>query len=101
MRARPTRVLSIGASTPTNIRKTPSPPGTGIADPNALPVTFSTLRYPSGHGYIEIVPNSDSALGDGQKVTADLDFTDVSQSLTRYVISSTGTISLAVTDYEA
>lgn len=100
MRSRPTRTISVG-TTPVNIRKTPSPPGTGIADPNALPVTYSTLRYATGGGYIELVPASDSALGDGQKVDAGADFNDIDQSLYRYAISSTGTISLAVTDYEA
>lgn len=100
MRARPTRTILV-RTTPTNIRKTPSPPGTGIADPNALPVTFATLRYASGGGTVEMVPYSDSVFGDGQTVDADLDFTDVDQSDVRYAIASTDTVSLDVTDYEA
>lgn len=39
--------------------------------------------------------------GDGQTVAADGDFNDADQSLVRYAIASTGTVSLDVTDYEA
>lgn len=49
---RPTRVVSI-TNQPTNIRKVP---GT-FPDVNAYPVTYSTLRYPSGAGSIEMVSN--------------------------------------------
>ncbi len=58
MRARPTRIVSI-TDVPTNIRKTPAFPG----DPNALPVTFATLRYAAGGDSIEMLGGSPFATG--------------------------------------
>jgi len=210
MRARPTRTVTV-TTTATNIRKSPV-----AGDANSLPVTFATLRYPSGGGTIQLLASSPypapfasgtltfatnpiadetiavngvtftfkavsggatevtigatkditatnlanilnasangsitvatysavyggfvvniiydtagtggnaftlanssgtvavtrsaatllggTASGDGQAVVADTDFNDVDQSLARYAVASAGSISLAVTDYEA
>jgi len=96
MRARPTRTVSVG-TTPVNIRKTAA----FANDPDAYPVTYATLRYPSGGGTIELVPASNSMFGDGQAVDAGVDFVDADQSVNRYAVASAGTISLDVTDMEA
>lgn len=96
MRARPTRTLSVG-TTPTSIRKTAA----FANDPNAYPVTYSVIRYPSGGGTIEMVPLSSSVFGDGQTVDAGVDFVDADQSVNRYAVASAGTISVTVTDMEA
>lgn len=58
MRARPTRIVSI-TDVPTNIRKTPA----FINDPDALPVTFATLRYASGGDTIEMLGGNPFARG--------------------------------------
>lgn len=58
MRARPTRTVAI-TTTPTNIRKTAA----FANDPNAYPVTYATLRYPSGGGTIELIGGSPFARG--------------------------------------
>lgn len=96
MRSRPTRTLSVG-TTPVNIRKTAA----SANDPDAYPVTYSVIRYPSGGGTIEMVPLSSSAFGDGVAVAADTNYSDMDQSLTRYAVASAGTISVRVTDFEA
>jgi hypothetical protein len=96
MRARPTRTVSVG-TTPVNIRKTAA----FANDPDAYPVTYSVIRYPSGGGTIEMVPLSTSVFGDGQTVDAGADFNDPDQSVVRYAVASAGTISVDVTDYEA
>lgn len=96
MRARPTRTVSVG-TTPVNIRKTAA----SANDPNAYPVTYSVIRYPSGGGTIEVVPLSSSVFGDGQAVDAGVDFVDADQSINRYAVASAGTISVDVTDMEA
>ena len=52
MIAAKTRTVSV-TTTPVNIRAVSAYPN----DPNALPVTFATLRYPTGGGLIELVSN--------------------------------------------
>lgn len=94
MISRPTRTVSVG-TTPVNIRKTPA----SVNDVNAYPVTFAVLRY--GSGAIQLVPLSSSVYGDGQAVDINGDFNDVDQSLVRYAVAQSGTVSLAVTDYSA
>lgn len=58
MNGAPTRIISVTA-TPINIRKTAAFPN----DPNALPVTYATLRYASGGASIEILGGSPFARG--------------------------------------
>lgn len=58
MRSRPTRTVAV-TTTPTNIRKTPA----FANDPDAYPVTYSTLRYPSGAGTIEMISGNPFARG--------------------------------------
>lgn len=58
MIALPTRIISV-TTTPTNIRKSPS----FTNDPTALPVTFCTIRVPSGGGSVEILPENPFASG--------------------------------------
>ena len=69
MRSRPTRTLSVG-TTPTNIRKTAA----FANDPDAYPVTFSVLRYPSGGGTVSLFSESqglgaDAATGELEAVS--------------------------------
>lgn len=89
MRARPTRIISV-TSSPTQIR-----------DTTALPITFSTYRYETGAGTIEVSSNPSFVAGQGQTVDAGIDFNDADQGLTRYMLATGGTTSVKVTDYEA
>jgi hypothetical protein len=95
MKARATRIVAVG-TTPVNIRKTPS----GSNDVTAAPVAKAKLRYASGGGTIQLVPLSSSAFGDGEDVDADGDYMDIDQSLSRWAVSSAGSVNVAVTDYE-
>lgn len=58
MHARPTRVLSI-TDDPLNIRKVPA----FINDPDAYPVTYSTIRYPSGGATLYLLSVNPQATG--------------------------------------
>lgn len=58
MRSRPTRIVSI-TDVPTNIRKAPAFKN----DPDALPVTYATLRYASGGDSIEMLGGNPFATG--------------------------------------
>lgn len=87
MRAVATRTVSITTS-PTSIRGT-----------NLLPVAYTVMRYTGATG-VELVPASDSTYGQGQAVTADTDFQDNDQSIVRYAIAASGTVSLRVTDFQ-
>lgn len=89
MRARATRTVTVTTS------------ATNIRDTTALPVTRSILRYDSGGGDIEIDPDSSFTYGTGTKVDADVDYVLLDQALNFYAKSSTGSVSLRVTDYEA
>ena len=68
MRSRPTRTLSVG-TTPVNIRKTAA----SANDPDAYPVTFSVLRYPSGGGTVSLFSESQ---GLGPDAVVDEFYTD-------------------------
>lgn len=85
---------------------------TGINTGNIITITYKTpgttsytLADSSGTA---AVTRSGATLaggdvyGDGQTITADIDFNDVDQSLARYVVASgVGPTSLAVTDYRS
>lgn len=89
MKARPTRVLSI-TSSPTQIR-----------DTTQGPVTLSTYRYESGAGTIEVSSDPTFTAGNGQTIDAGVDFNDLDQGLTRYMLATGGTTSVKVSDYDA
>ncbi len=58
MRARPTRTISV-TDNPINVRKTPA----FANDPDALPVTYATIRYPSGGATLYLLAVNPQATG--------------------------------------
>lgn len=89
MIARPTRIVAVG-TTPVQIR-----------DTTKMPVAFSVYRYPSGGGTIDIGATAAVAAATGKTITADVDFTDFDQSLSRWMVASVGTINVEIEDYES
>ncbi len=89
MRARPTRIVSVGAA------------AVSIRDATALPVTKSIIRY-TGATTIEVGPLSSMTFGQGRTIPADTDVVIDDQSLLFYAVASgAGPVSLRVTDMEA
>jgi len=88
-RARTVRKVSVG-TTPVQIRDTTKPP-----------VERSIYRYPSGGGVIYLGTTSDMTSATGKTLSADSDYTDFDQSLTRYMLASTGTIVVEIEDFES
>lgn len=89
MRARAPRIVAVGTS-PVQIRDTANGP-----------VAFAIYRYPSGGGTIYIGTSNGVTTANGKAITADVDFTDFDQSLTRWMVSSSGTINVTIEDYES
>lgn len=73
MRQRPTRIIAV-STTPTSIRKSPA----FIGDPDALPVSYATIRYASGGGTIQMLGGNPFARGTLTFVTNPLDTETVS-----------------------
>lgn len=89
MIARETRIIAVGI-TPVNIR-----------DNTKMPVTFSVYRYPSGGGTIDIGNTASVTAATGKTISPDTDYTDMDQSMARFMVASAGTINVEVTDYES
>ena len=71
-------------------------------DPDALPVTFATIRYASGGTTVQLVDSPIAVYGDGIDVISDQDFNDTDQSVQRYAVgSSAGPVNIRVTDFRS
>ncbi len=71
-------------------------------DPDALPVTFATIRYASGGTTVQLVDSPIAVYGDGIDVAADGDFNDTDESVQRYAVGSgVGPVLIRVTDFRS
>lgn len=72
-----------------------------IRDTTKMPVERSIYRYPSGGGVIYLGTSASMTSATGKTLAADSDYTDFDQSLTRYMLASTGTIVVEIEDFES
>lgn len=68
------------------------------SDPDALPVTYAVIEYPSGGETIQLVDRPTDVYGNGVTVTP-TEWNDMDQSLQRYAVASgAGPTSVRITD---